>query len=249
MSMAIGNRLDIDVLTHGRAALAEDAREHAQRILDSLDIGLRVKRVIVQDVSPPPHTQNAYHEVNTASQDVENLINQAERQYHSNIQRAYGEADELLNRAAAYQIEIVNRAKGEASRFSAVAAEYRKAPEVTRDRLFLESMESVFKAVPYTVVDKDVQGLLPLLGGARRQSPMAEVVPVTPRHGPSSTVEAVHRHSGMPGAASQAAQLPVSAPANLPQSAQGQGQGSGAEPAAAQQMAAELLHSSGGAQP
>lgn len=205
MSRAVGNRLDMEILTHSRGALKEDAKRYAQGLLDTLDIGLQVKDVIIQDVSPPPGTQPSYHAVTSASQEVDNLINQAEREYNGATVRAYGEADEIRSQANAYKTLTINRAMGEANRFKQIVAEYKKAPEVTRTRIFLETMEEVVSKVQYTVVDPDVQGIMPFFTGNHRGSsnispllPVAAHEPVTNQPSPPMVLDPATHNVSVP---------------------------------------------------
>lgn len=224
MSRAVGNRLDMEILTHSRGALEKDAKRYAQELLDKFDIGLQVRDVLVQDVSPPPGTQASYHAVTSASQEVDNLINQAEREYNAATVKAYGEADEIISQAEAYKLLTVNRAQGEAKRFEQIVTAYKTAPEVTRTRIFLETMEDVVSKVPYTVVDSDIQGIMPLLTGRHStENRLPSLMEVSHgSHQPSLGGRHHVTNSLEPLALDPAtrAQGPTGAPANIPAAVQ-----------------------------
>ena len=136
-----------------------------QSILESYDIGLRVTAVMLQSVNPPEKVKPAFNDVNAAKQEKEQAINRAEREYNRVIPQARGKAEKELANANAYSVKVVNRAKGDASRFTQVYKEYKKAPQVTQTRIYLETMEEIFaKISDFTIIDKDAKGLLPIYG-------------------------------------------------------------------------------------
>jgi membrane protease subunit HflK len=122
----------------------------------------------LQNIDPPAGVQEAFDDVNKAEQDMNRLINEGQQAYNAAIPRARGEADRRIQIAQGYATERVNNASGEVARFKAVYEEYRKAPEVTRERLYYEMIEEVFKGQsgegknPTTIIDRSFQNFLPL---------------------------------------------------------------------------------------
>jgi modulator of FtsH protease HflK len=162
MRRVVGNRIGSEVLTIGRVEIANDAREEIQDAMRRYDNGLHIITVELQDVVPPQRVQPAFNEVNEARQELERMINEANRELNQTIPRAQGTANRVIAEAEGYAIERVNRALGEAARFSAVLAEYRNAPEVTRSRLYLETLHEALPRVGSVVVMQEGQ-VLPLL--------------------------------------------------------------------------------------
>ncbi|MCW5631983.1 MAG: FtsH protease activity modulator HflK [Rubrivivax sp.] len=164
MRRVVGNRLGSDVLTVGRVAVSTEVKEEMQKILGEYETGVRLVTVELQDVTPPDPVKPAFNEVNEARQDRERTINQAQEQANREIPKARGEAARTITEADGYAVERVNRANGEAARFRAVLAEYVRAPEVTRRRLYLEAVGTVLpEAGALYVVDGDQKALLPWL--------------------------------------------------------------------------------------
>jgi len=164
MRRVVGDRLVGEVLTTGRVQIADEAKTLTQEVLDRYDMGIKVEKVILQGVNPPEKVKPAFNEVNAAKQEQEQTINIAEKEYNRVIPESRGKADKLIADAEAYAIDIVNRAKGDASQISQVIAEYRKAPEITRRRLYIDAMEDMFARAPeVTIVDSSLKGLLPVL--------------------------------------------------------------------------------------
>ncbi len=147
MRQSVGNRLGSDVLTVGRTAIATEVRESMQSILDSYEMGVEIRGVELQDVTPPDKVKPAFNEVNEAQQERERVINEAEKFRNQVIPKARGQAQQVIAEAEGYASVRINRAKGEASRFQAVFAEYSKAPEVTRTRMFLEMADEVIPKI------------------------------------------------------------------------------------------------------
>jgi len=160
----VGNRLGSDVLTIGRVAIAAQARDQMQAILDLYDIGVHVRTVEMQDVTPPDPVKPAFNEVNEARQQREKLINEAETARNKVIPKVMGEAEQIVSEAEGYRAERVNRAKGEAARFESILKEYRQAPDVTRRRLYLEMVDQVLpRAGRIYVMEPGGSTPLPLL--------------------------------------------------------------------------------------
>jgi membrane protease subunit HflK len=160
----IGNANVTEVLTTERALLANEIQEDLQSTLNEYDIGVRIVTVKFQDVTPPDPVKAAYNEVNESEQQRESLIFQAREQFNREVPRARGEAKKVLQEAEGYAVERVNKARGETNRFLALLTEYRKAPSVTRSRIYLETLEEVLPRLEEVyVMDEKSGGLLPLL--------------------------------------------------------------------------------------
>jgi membrane protease subunit HflK len=160
----VGNSNVTEVLTTERAVLADSIQKDLQEILNSYDIGIRIVTVKFQDVNPPDPVKAAFNEVNEAEQQKESLIFQAREQYNREVPKARGVARRTIQEAEGYAVERTNRALGETSRFLALLTEYRKAPEVTRQRLYLETLEKILPQLEEVyVMDKAGSGALPLL--------------------------------------------------------------------------------------
>ncbi len=160
----VGNNNVSEVLTTERAFLATQIEQDLQTILNDYDIGVRIVTVKFQDVTPPDPVKTAYNEVNEAEQQKESLIFKAREQYNREVPRASGEAKQIIQEAEGYAAERINKARGESNRFLAILAEYSKAPTVTRQRMYLETMEEVLpKIEEIYVMDETGGGLLPLL--------------------------------------------------------------------------------------
>jgi len=164
MRRIVGNRLGSEVLTVGRVEIAAMAKEEMQEILDSYNLGVHISTIELQDVTPPDSVKPAFNEVNEARQEKERLINEAEKRRNQEIPRAMGEAQQIIAKAEGYAAERVNRAEGEASRFTAILKEYRQAPEITRQRLYLETMEDILPRLGKVYVVEEGQMMpIPLL--------------------------------------------------------------------------------------
>lgn len=151
----VGKRNMDYVLTEGRAEVANRTRELVEEVMGAYFAGIDVVAVVIQDVQPPEQVQDAFVDAIQAREDRERLINQAEAYRNEVIPQAQGQAAQVLEQAEAYQAEVVNRAEGDASRFSQLVAEYREAPEVTRDRLYLDTMERVLGNSGKVLIDVD----------------------------------------------------------------------------------------------
>ncbi|SMF11582.1 FtsH protease activity modulator HflK [Pseudobacteriovorax antillogorgiicola] len=165
MRRVVGDRLVGEVLTTGRMEIATHVKDLMQETLDQYDLGIRLTTVELQSVTPPDRVKAAFNDVNAAKQEQEQAINRAERKYNSIIPEARGKAEQQIAEAQAYAKEAVNKARGDANRFKAQLTEYKKAPLVTRKRLYIETMEEVLSnASNVTVVDEGVKGLMPIYG-------------------------------------------------------------------------------------
>jgi membrane protease subunit HflK len=159
-----------DALTKSRALVALEAQERIQETLDRYGVGVKVQSVQLQDVEPPDQVKAAFAEVNSADQDRERLILEARGYAAEVVPRARGEAEEVLNQARGYRESRVLRSRGEASRFTQLLEEYRKAPEVTRERLYLETLEEVLPRVEIVIIEgAPGESVLPYLPLGRRR--------------------------------------------------------------------------------
>lgn len=164
MRRVVGDKLVSEVLTTGRVAIADQAKILMQEILDKYDLGIHIKTIKLQDVNPPKVVRASFNEVNAAKQEQEKMINQAEEAYNKVIPEARGKALKLISQAKGRKEALINRAQGDAARFKDLLAEYKKAPQITRTRIYLETMEEIFgKMQNMTVVDPSVKGLLPVM--------------------------------------------------------------------------------------
>jgi len=174
MRQVVGDRTVDEVLTVGRAEVAELAQVELQRLCDQYETGIKIEQVVLQDVTPPDPVKPSFNEVNRAKQDKERIINEARRAYNKAKPEAEGQANQMVSEAEGYKIERVNRAEGDAERFLAMYEEYRVAKDVTRRRLYLETMADVLPRInDKVVVDEKLEGLLPLLqlGGGSNTVP------------------------------------------------------------------------------
>lgn len=164
MRRVVGNRLGSEVLTTARVSIAALTRDEIQKAMTAYDNGIHIVTVELQDVVPPAAVQPAFNEVNEARQERERMINEATKQANQEVPRARGEANRALSEAQGYATERVNQAKGETARFNAILTEYRGAPEVTRTRMYLETLNTVLPKIGSVYVVQDGQaGPLPLL--------------------------------------------------------------------------------------
>ncbi len=171
MREVVGDRTVNEVLTTGRRDVGIEALRKLNQLCQDYNTGILVERVVLQDVTPPEPVKPAFNEVNQAQQQRERLINEAQSEYNKVVPRARGEAQQTISAAEGYALERVNSAEGEASRFEALYAEYRNSPEVTRKRMYLETMASVVPKVGRKIVmGDDMSGVIPLLNleGARQ---------------------------------------------------------------------------------
>lgn len=161
----VGSQNIDEALTTGKAKIEEDTRLLLQKILDSYDAGLKVDVVKLQDVVPPKQVINAFMDVASAREDKNRLINEAQGYNNSVIPEARGRVAQILNDAEAYRAEKVRKAQGDASRFKQVLTEYEKAKDVTRKRLYLETMEEILPGVEKFIglTEKGAGSVLPIL--------------------------------------------------------------------------------------
>ena len=146
------------ILNRDRGVIADGAKERIQTILDEYESGISIVRVNLEKADPPREVIDSFREVQAAEQERDRLQREADAYSNRVLAQARGEAAQTLEEAEAYRAQVVNDALGEASRFSAVRAEYEKAPEVTRKRLYLETMEKVLGNVDKTILDGALVG-------------------------------------------------------------------------------------------
>jgi len=173
MRSIVGDHSVNEVLTTGRQKVATQAKEVLQLLADRYDAGVDIQQVVLQDVNPPDPVKPSFNEVNQAIQEKERAINEAQAELNKAIPRARGEAEQAIRGAEGYAIERVNRARGEANRFKAVYEEYRRAPDVTRRRLYLETIAEVLpRAGQKVILDDAAKGLMPILRMDAAAGPM-----------------------------------------------------------------------------
>lgn len=164
MREVVGDRTIDEVLTFGRQQMASDAEKKLQQIVIALNMGLEINQVQMQDVKPPREVQTSFDEVNRAQQQKEQAINVANGEYNKVIPRAKGEAEQKISAAQGYAAKRTNEAEGDAGRFNALLTEYLKAPDVTRRRIYLETMNEVLPLVRNKViVDEKAPQFLPMM--------------------------------------------------------------------------------------
>ena len=153
-----------ETLTTKREVINQLAQKAMQKLLDLYNSGIQIVTVKLMDVNPPQEVKAAFNEVNEAKQEKERLINQAWEAYNKAVPRAKGEAEKTISEAEGYLMDKVNRAQGDAQRFTAMLKEYEKAPQITKKRLYLETMTEVLpKAKEKYIIDSEQSSLLPLL--------------------------------------------------------------------------------------
>ncbi|MBI4720635.1 MAG: FtsH protease activity modulator HflK [Chitinivibrionia bacterium] len=164
MRASVGDRTVNEVLTVGRQEIATQVEERLQELCDQYETGIKIEQVVLQDVNPPDQVKASFNEVNQAQQEREKLINEAQSEYNKVIPKAKGEAQQTISEAEGYALNRVNTARGDSARFASMYEEYRKAPEVTRTRIYLETMNLILPQVSKKVViDETLKGVIPLL--------------------------------------------------------------------------------------
>lgn len=143
MRQVVGDRTVNEVLTVGRAEVAGEVKVMVQEAAREYSLGVQIAQVVLQDVNPPEPVKGAFNAVNEAQQEKQTLINQAKSDYNKVIPKARGQAEETIQKAEGYATKRVNNAKGDVARFNSVFEEYVRAPEVTKRRIYLETMQDV----------------------------------------------------------------------------------------------------------
>lgn len=164
MREVVGDRTVDEVITVGRQEIESEALAKMQALSTKYAMGISIDQVQLKNINPPEPVQESFNEVNQAQQEKEKLINEARRDYNKVIPLAEGEKDQRIREADGYRLKRINEAEGDVARFSALLAEYSKAPEVTRRRIYLETLQDVMPGIrSKIIVDEDARSILPLL--------------------------------------------------------------------------------------
>lgn len=160
----VGNRTVNEVLTVGRAAIAIEAQDLIQNMATEYETGIHIQQVVLQDIDPPDPVKPSFNAVNEAQQRRETLINEAKSEYNRVIPRARGQAEQTIEEARGYATERINEAQGNAARFNELYSEYVNAPQVTKRRLYLETLSRILPELGNKVItDSEGQNVLPLM--------------------------------------------------------------------------------------
>ncbi|MCF8336097.1 MAG: FtsH protease activity modulator HflK [Bacteroidales bacterium] len=160
----VGDRTVNEVLTVGRAEIASEVKVLVQELAREYSLGVEIAQVVLQDVNPPESVKQAFNAVNEAQQERETLINEAKSEYNKVIPRARGQAEETIEKAEGYATRRVNNAQGEVARFNALYDEYVRAPEVTKRRIYLETLQEVLPKLGDKVITSEGgNNMIPLL--------------------------------------------------------------------------------------
>jgi membrane protease subunit HflK len=163
MRLVVGDRSINDIISK-RDAIAIAARENLQQELDHAETGIHIVTIEMKRTNVPGPVQPSFNEVNQATQEKEQMIYQAKEEYNKEIPAARGEAERTIKGAEGYAVDRVNRAQGDVARFVAVYKEYVKAKDITKRRLYLETLKDLFpKLGPKYIIDSDQKNILPLL--------------------------------------------------------------------------------------
>lgn len=164
MREVIGDRTVDEVLTIGRSGIEVEALAKLREMIGLMGLGVTADQLQLMAVHPPRPVQRSFEEVNQAQQDRETLVNEANGEYNRVIPKARGEAQQRISAAEGYALRRVNEAKGDVARFEELLTEYRKAPSITKRRIYLESMAEVLPNLKSKIIlDEDAKQLLPLL--------------------------------------------------------------------------------------
>lgn len=164
MREVVGDRTVDEVITIGRQEIESEALLKMQALSTKYAMGISIDQVQLKNINPPEPVQASFNEVNQAQQEKERLINEARREYNKVIPLAEGERDQRVREADGYRLKRINEAEGDAARFTALLAEYVKAPEVTRRRIYIETLQDVLPSIrAKIVVDGATGSILPLL--------------------------------------------------------------------------------------
>jgi membrane protease subunit HflK len=164
MREVVGDRTVDEVITIGRQEIESEALTKMQTLSTKYAMGISIDQVQLKNINPPRPVQESFNEVNQAQQEKEKLINEARRDYNKVIPLAEGEKDQRIREADGYRLKRINEAEGDVARFNALLAEYRKAPEVTLRRIYIETLQEVLPTIERKIlVDEETNGILPLL--------------------------------------------------------------------------------------
>jgi membrane protease subunit HflK len=164
MRTVVGDRTVDEVITIGRQEIEVAALTQLQDLVNKYELGLSIDQVQLKNVNPPRPVQPSFNEVNQAQQEREQMINVANGEYNKEVPRARGEAEQKIQASEGYALKRVNEAQGDVSRFNAVFTEYLKAPEVTKQRIYIETMRNVVPTLGRKIIiDDEASQILPLL--------------------------------------------------------------------------------------
>jgi len=164
MREVVGDRTVDEVITIGRQEIENEALIKMQALSTKYAMGISIDQVQLKNINPPKPVQESFNEVNQAQQEKEKLINEARRDYNKVIPLAEGEKDQRIREADGYRLKRINEAEGDAARFSALLTEYSKAPEVTRRRIYIETLQDILPGIrSKIIVDEQTRSVLPLL--------------------------------------------------------------------------------------
>lgn len=164
MREVVGDRTVDEVLTYGRAEIEADCMKKLSESVNKLGMGLHVIQVQLNRVHPPPRVQGSFDEVSRAQQEKQQMINVAEGEYNKVVPRASGEATQKISEAEGYAVKRINEAQGDVARFKALLEQYEKAPDVTRQRLYFETMSEVIPNLGSKIIlDDAAKQFLPLM--------------------------------------------------------------------------------------
>src|SRR5882672_398826 len=164
MREVVGDRTVDEVITIGRQEIETEALTKMQALSTKYAMGISIDQVQLKNINPPEPVQVSFNEVNQAQQEKEKLINEARREYNKVIPLADGEKDQRIREADGYRLKRINEAEGDVARFSALLAEYVKAPVVTRRRIYIETLQDVMPGIrSKIIVDEQTRSILPLL--------------------------------------------------------------------------------------
>jgi len=173
MREVVGDRTVDEVITIGRQEIESEALIKMQALSTKYAMGISIDQVQLKNINPPLPVQESFNEVNQAQQEKEKLINEARRDYNKVIPLAEGEKDQRIREADGYRLKRINEAEGDASRFVALFAEYSKAPEVTRRRIYIETLQDVLPGIRSKIIlDEEARGILPFLNVEGQKGPL-----------------------------------------------------------------------------
>jgi len=164
MRTVVGDRTVDEVITIGRQEIESEALSRLQEKVNQYELGLSIDQVQLKNVNPPQPVQPSFNEVNQAQQEREKMINVANGEYNKEVPKARGEAEQKIQGAEGYALKRVNEAEGDVAKFNAMLTEYLKASDVTRQRIYLETMKEIVpKLGRKIVIDEEAKQILPLL--------------------------------------------------------------------------------------
>ena len=164
MRTVVGDRTVDEVITVGRQEIEVEALSSLQGLVDRYELGLSIDQVQLKNVNPPLPVQPSFNEVNQAQQEREQMVNVANGEYNKEVPKARGEADQKIQASEGYAVKRINEAQGDIARFNALFTEYSKAPEVTKQRIYIETMQDVLPSLGRKIIiDEEASQILPLL--------------------------------------------------------------------------------------